>query len=73
MADDRPNIPIVNRTEAASILHTPTADAAAAALHRAGIRSGYPRALVEWLARNRPGRGHRTDLDEQPNPKETPS
>ncbi len=69
MVDPRPDIPVATRTEAATILNTPTAEAAATALHRAGIRAGYPLALVEWLARHRPGKGHRTDLDRD-DPKE---
>jgi hypothetical protein len=58
---DRPDIPVVPLREAAALLDISTR-AAEDALRRAGIRSGYPRAAVEWLATHRPGQGARTDL-----------
>lgn len=56
----RPDIPVVPLREAAEIIGISTR-AAESALRHAGIKSGYPRAAVEWLAANRPGRGARTD------------
>lgn len=62
----RPDIPVVPLREAATLLGYPDTpqgkEAAKSALRHAGIRSGYPRELVEWLRENRPGQGARTDL-----------
>jgi hypothetical protein len=57
-------IPVVKLAEAAAILGV-SGRAAESALRHAGIKSGYPRAAVEWLAANRPGQGARTDLRQE--------
>lgn len=54
---DRPSVPVVPLREAAQVLGV-SVRAAESALRHAGIRSGYPLALVEWLRGNRPGRGN---------------
>jgi hypothetical protein len=53
----RPDIPVVPLREVAEILGV-SVRAAESALRHHGIRSGYPRAVVEWLRDSRPGRGN---------------
>lgn len=61
---DRPEIPVVPLRQAAEVLGV-SVRAAESALRNAGIKSGYPLDLVEWLRDNRPGQGSRTDMSKR--------
>lgn len=72
---ERPEIPVVSLREAAVLLGYGDTDAgrraAESRLRNAGgngIRSGYPRAAVEWLAAQPKRPGARTDLKEKLTP-----